>query len=67
MGAQRYEIVVRGSLGRRLCGALAPFEVTAQGDGVTRLVGWVPDQSALQATLQAIGDLGLELRALRAL
>lgn len=57
----RYEIILGCRLGPRLAGAIEGFEAVDTGDGTTRLVGWVRDQSDLQGTLRRVGDLGLEL------
>lgn len=56
-----YEIVVAGGLGPRLAGAIEGFEAIDTGEGTTRLVGWVRDQSDLQGKLRRVSDLGLEL------
>jgi hypothetical protein len=37
------------------------FEVVSCARGTTRLVGWVPDQAALQGAVRTVSDLGFEL------
>ena len=56
-----YEVVVRGRLGPRLQYDLGRLEVTSSEPGVTRLRGWIPDQSALHGILGRVRDLGLPL------
>lgn len=58
----RYEIVVMGCGRTLLTTALEGFEVVESGEGETRLVGWVADQSALHARLERLRDLNIELR-----
>ena len=60
-----YELVVRGRLGPRLVTALEGFEVIEVTTDGTRLRGWLPDQSALHASLAVIADLGMELVSVR--
>ena len=65
--AQHYEIVLRGRLGSRLENVLEGFDVTQSDPGSTRLVGWLPDQSALQGALRRVADFGLEVLSVRRL
>jgi hypothetical protein len=60
-----YEIVVRGRLGSAFSRWFDDLEVSATGADETRLYGWIADQSALQGLLARLGDLGLELWAVR--
>lgn len=67
MTGANYEIVVRGRLGGAFTRWFDNLEVSSlQADG-TRLSGWFADQAALQGFLRQLGDLGLELSAVRRL
>lgn len=61
MGADSFEIVVRGRLSPTLVVALDGFEVSCFDDGLTHLVGFVPDQSRLHSLLELLRDLNIEL------
>jgi hypothetical protein len=61
VGAQTFEIVVKGRLSPTLVAALDGFEVSRCGDGLTHLVGWVPDQARLHSLLELLRDLNIEL------
>lgn len=63
--AAEYELIVVGQLSPRLLQALPGFEVVEVREGRTRLRGWVADQPALQGVLRALGDLCIELDAVR--
>lgn len=63
----RYEIAVRGRLGGALVRWFDTLDVRASGPDVTYLSGWFADQSALQAFLRQLGDLGLELASVQRL
>jgi hypothetical protein len=65
-GAQ-YEIVIKGRLGGPLVRWFDDLEVRSSGPDATHLCGWFSDQPALQAVLTRLGDLGLELEAVRRL
>ena len=67
MGAARYEIVIRGRLGAALTKSFEGIEVTPSDADATSLRGWFVDQAALQGLLTALGDLGIELSAVRRL
>jgi hypothetical protein len=67
MAAARYEIVVRGRLGRALIRSFDDLEVRSAGPDATYMYGWFPDQPALHGVLSRIGDLGLELSSLQRL
>ena len=62
--AGRYEIVVAGHLGARLARTLDGWEVQANPDTTTTLIGSV-DQAALHGTLGRLRDLGITLLAVR--
>ena len=62
-----YEIVVHGHLGRAMTGWFEGVDIKAAGPDDTRIVGWFQDQAALQGFLLELGDLGLELSAVRRL
>ncbi len=61
VGAETFEIVVRGRLSPTLVAALEGFEVSHCDDGLTHLVGWVPDQARLHSVLELLRDLNIEL------
>lgn len=61
MGAETFEIVVRGRLSPTLVAALDGFEVSRCDHGLTHLVGWVPDQARLHSVLEILRDLNIEL------
>jgi hypothetical protein len=61
VGAEIFEIVVKGRLSPTLVAALDGFEVSRCDDGMTRLVGWVPDQAGLHSLLERLRDLNIEL------
>ena len=61
MGAETFEIVVRGRLSPTLVAALDGFEVSHCDAGRTHLVGWVPDQARLHSVLELLRDLNIEL------
>ena len=67
MGAAQYEIVISGRLGAALTKSFEGLEVSTTGANSTYLRGWFVDQSALQGLLTALGDLGIELSAVRRL
>lgn len=58
----RYEIRIRGTLSERLLGAFPGLTVKVR-DGMTVLVGRLPDQAALYGVLERLEALGLELLA----
>src|SRR4051812_30347061 len=68
-----YEIVIRGRLGHAFTAWFEQMDVreaaVASGSGAdeTRLVGYFPNQAALQGFLSEVGELGLELAGVRRL
>jgi hypothetical protein len=56
-----YQIKVKGHLDSSWSQWLNDLSITHEQDGVTRLVGPIPDQSALHGLLIKIRDLGLPL------
>jgi hypothetical protein len=62
--AQRYEIRVRGRLGRTLLGAFPALHADTRDDD-TLLTGGLADQAALHGVLAQIEALGLELLEVR--
>lgn len=64
--AQRYQIRVRGRLGRVICSAFAALHAQAE-DGDTVLTGMLADQAALYGVLAEAEALGLELIEVRRL
>jgi hypothetical protein len=67
LGAQTFEIVVKGRLSPALVAAINGFEVTNCEGGMTHLVGTVPDQSRLHATLELLRDLNIDLSSVIAI
>ena len=61
MGTESFEIVVQGRLSPTLVAALDGFEVSHCDDGLTHLVGFVPDQSRLHGLLDLLRDLNITL------
>jgi hypothetical protein len=57
---QRYQIRVRGRLGRTICSAFPALQARADG-GDTVLTGVLADQAALYGVLAEAEALGLEL------
>src|SRR3954454_14837345 len=67
MEGARYEIVIRGRLGRALEVMFERIKVSDTDRNETVLVGYFQDQAALQGFLAQLGDLGLELSGVRRL
>jgi hypothetical protein len=67
MTAAEYEIIIRGRLGSALTQSFDGLEVRRCGSDQMCLRGWFVDQSALRGLLTALGDLGIELFAVRRL
>ena len=61
MAVERFEIVVRGRLSPQLVAALDGFDVSHCTDGLTHLVGPVPDQSRIHGLFRMLIDLNIEL------
>ena len=61
MPSQIAEVVVRGRMSPELIAALDGFEVSTGADGLTRVVGSVPDQPRLLGLLAAFDDLHIEV------
>jgi hypothetical protein len=61
LNAERFEIVVKGRLSPTLIAVIDGFEVSRCDHGKTHLLGWVPDQTGLHGTLEALRDLNIEL------
>jgi len=58
---EEFEIVVRGRLSPALVAALDGFDVSHCTDGLTHLVGPVPDQARIHGVFQILRDLNIEL------
>jgi hypothetical protein len=58
---ERFEIVVRGRLSPELATALDGFDVSHCTDGLTHLVGPVPDQARIHGLFRMLSDLNIEL------
>jgi hypothetical protein len=61
LAAQSVEVVVKGRLSPTLAAAIDGFEVSRCEQGLTHLIGWVPDQARLHSTLELLRDLNIEL------
>lgn len=61
MASQVFEVVVRGRMSADLMAALDDFTIETDDDGLTRLVGDVPDQPRLLGLLAAFDDLHIEV------
>ena len=61
MTVEEFEIVVRGRLSPALVAALDGFDVSHCTDGLTHLVGPVPDQARIHGVFQILRDLNIEL------
>jgi hypothetical protein len=58
---ERFEIVVRGELSPTLVTALDGFDVSHCTDGLTHLVGPVPDQARIHSLFRILSELDIEL------
>jgi hypothetical protein len=61
MTSHVYEVIVRGRMSPELMASFAGFEIDTDTDGLTRLVGDVPDQTELLGLLAAFDDLHIEV------
>jgi hypothetical protein len=61
VSAENYEIVVKGTFGPSIVSALRGFRVDHTDNGLTVLVGSVPDQARLLGVLAALRDLTIPL------
>jgi hypothetical protein len=61
VAVERFEIVVRGRLSPELVSALDGFDVSHCTDGLTHLVGPVPDQARIHSLFRMLSDLNIEL------
>ena len=61
MPVEMVEIVVRGRLSPTLVAALGGFDVSHCTDGLTHLVGPVPDQARIHSLFRILSDLNIEL------
>jgi len=61
MTSHVYEVIVRGRMSPELMASLAGFAIDTGDDGLTRLVGDVPDQPQLLGLLAAFDDLHIEV------
>ena len=62
-----YELIVREPLGDEWAEWLAPLALYPTASGGTRLVGPLPDQSALHGLLNQLRDLNLNILSVRLL
>ncbi len=61
MTSHVYEVIVRGRMSPELMASLGGFAIDTGDDGLTRLVGDVPDQPQLLGLLAAFDDLHIEV------
>jgi hypothetical protein len=61
MTSHVYEVIVRGRMSPELMASLEGFAIDTGDDGLTRLVGDVPDQPQLLGLLAAFDDLHIEV------
>jgi hypothetical protein len=61
MSARIYQVMVRGRMSPALTDSFTAFEIDTDTDGLTRLIGDVPDQSHLLGLLTALNDLHIEI------
>lgn len=61
MTSHVYEVIVRGRMSPELIASLGGFTIDTDDDGLTRLVGDVPDQPLLLGLLAAFDDLHIEV------
>ena len=67
MSAAEYEVIIHGHLGSALTRSFDGLDVRSAGPAKTCLRGWFIDQAALQGLLADLGDLNIELSAVRRL
>jgi hypothetical protein len=65
MGAEMFDIVVRGPLPQMIVAEFDGFEVIADGTGSIRLVGTVPDQAKLVGLLDLLHGYDVEIESVR--
>jgi hypothetical protein len=61
VSVDEFEIVVRGRLSPALAMALEGFDVSHCTDGLTHLVGPVPDQAKIHGLFQILSNFNIEL------
>jgi len=61
MSAGTFEIIITGTLSPAFVAAFDGFTATTSPQGLTHLVGWVPDQAKLHGALGLLRDLGIDL------
>lgn len=61
MPSRTYEVIVRGRLSPALVAAFEGFEAADFDQGLTHLVGLVPDQAVLHRLFRVLNDLNIEL------
>jgi len=63
MGAETFDIVVRGELGPMITDELEGFEVVGGARGRTCLRGLVPDQARLVGVLELLRGFNVEIES----
>jgi hypothetical protein len=63
MGAETFDIVIRGQLGPLITDELEGFEVVSREGGATVLRGRVPDQARLVGLLELLRGFNVEIES----
>jgi hypothetical protein len=61
VSSQSFEVVVKGRMSADLIAVLDGFAIETDAEGLTRLVGDIPDQTRLLGMLAAFDDLHMEV------
>ncbi|MHA7268801.1 hypothetical protein [Arthrobacter sp. HLT1-20] len=61
MGTSSFEIVIKGSISAPVVALIDGFRVSRCENGLTHLLGSVPDQAKLRGILLLFGNLNIEL------
>ncbi len=67
VAVERYEIIVKGRVSPSTVATIEGFEVVGRDPGMTRMVGWIPDQARLHGILRVLHNLNIELESVNRL